>query len=282
MKSSNLKTNLVRAFLVSTAILGTSIAGLGLAQDSINTSSNESRDKLSIAATPINHTKYLVLMANGIFDPNDPNFTPPDFDFFAREIMGWNDQQIAEYRQKAIKFFEKRFGINPESPEYAGRVIMVPFMLDPRWQYRVYTSSGDYVPPRGWVARDGGFQLVVVDPAGVELGGEFKGWQAPQGALAVFGEFNILVKPQLRGQPEEIIIHYESRQPVLQNSRFPLDRSGNGALVAPFDVYHPEWGHGWAFAHIIDVPQPDGKLQVNNRNIMTFPAGAPFPDLTNK
>ncbi len=49
----------------------------------------------------------------------------------------------AEFEQSAVSFFSKRFGINLDDPKYAGRVIMVPFMVDPRWEYRVYTSSGD-------------------------------------------------------------------------------------------------------------------------------------------
>ncbi|WP_235116518.1 hypothetical protein [Desmonostoc muscorum] len=272
MKPKKIKSNLLVAFFLFSIILTTSVAGFAYPY-----MRNNQRD-YSLYSTPIGHTNYLVLMANGIYDPKDPYFTPPDFNFFSHQIMGWNDAQITQYRQKAVSFFSKRFGVDPDSAKYTGRVIMVPFMLDPRWEYRVYNKSNAYVPPQGWVARDGGFQLIAIDPDGVELGGEFSGWHAPKGAIAAFGEFNIQVAPQIYKQPKEIIIHYESRQPVLQNSGFPLDRNGNGTLIAPFDVYHPQWGHGWAFAHITDVLQQDGKLQTNNRNIMTFPAGAAFPN----
>jgi hypothetical protein len=240
--------------------------------------SRNHKQDYTIYGTPVGHDKYMVLMANGIYDPNDPNYTPPDFEIFARDIMGWDDAEIAANQEKAKAFFARRFGIDPESPEHAGRVMMVPFMIDPRWQYRVYNSSGNYVPRQGWVIRDGGFQLIALDTNGVDLGGEFAGVHAPQGAIAAFGEYNILVEPALHKTPRKIVIHYESRKPVLQNSGFPLDRSGKGTLIAPLDVYHPEWGHGWAFAHITDEVLPDGKQQTNNRNIVTFPAGAAFPE----
>lgn len=227
--------------------------------------------------TPVGHDKYMVLMANGVYDPQDPQYTPPDFKHFSQEVMGWSEAEEAEFESRARTFFAERFGIDTAAPEYAGRVMMVPFMLDPRWEYRVYNSSGEYVPQQGWVVRDGGYQLVVVDPEGVSLGGEFQGQKAPMGALAAYGKYNIKRSIGRSHKHRELVIHYQSREPVLQNSGFPLQRDGQGVLIAPLEVQHPEHGAGWAFAHIVDVTLENGLRQTNNRNIMTFPAGASFP-----
>lgn len=228
--------------------------------------------------TPVGHEKVITLMANGRYDPRDETFMPPDFEHFSKKVMGWDETQREQFEQEAHAFFRSRFGVDVSDPDYADRVMVVPFMLDPRWEYRVYDSSGDYVPPQGWVVRDGGFQLVAIDPEGIELGGDFAGQHVPQGAVAAFGKYNIQVWPALgsRHSHDEMVIHYQSRKPVLQNSGFPLQRGAGGTLVAPLEVFHEQYGHGWAFAHITDVPQPDGQIQTLNRNIMTFPAGAAF------
>jgi roadblock/LC7 domain-containing protein len=228
--------------------------------------------------TPVGHEKYMVLMANGIYDPQDTDYTPPDFDYFAHEVMGWNDSEISSFEESARNFFEQRFGVDVSDPRYAGRVMMVPFMLDPRWEYRVYNSSAEFVPQNGWVVRDGGYQLVVVDPEGVTLGGEFDGHHANMGALAAFGKYSIVRGPGNSPRKSDLIIHYQSREPVLQNSGFPMRRTGNGALIAPLEVIHPEHGEGWGFAYISDVVFDDGRRQTHNRNIMTFPSGAAFPE----
>lgn len=228
--------------------------------------------------TPVGHDKYMVLMANGRYNPTDTNYQAPDYDHFTRDIMGWDDQQITAFEQRAQTFFRERFGVDVTAADLAGRVMMVPFMLDPRWEYRLYNSSGEQVPPEGWVVRDGGYQLVVVDPAGIDLGGEFLGQHAAPGAVAAFGKFNISRGPGNSHRHDDLVIHYQSREPVLHNSGFPLHRTGTGALIAPFEVFHPDYGAGWGFAHIFEQNHPDGRRQTNNRNVMTFPSGAAYPD----
>jgi hypothetical protein len=217
--------------------------------------------------------KTLLLMANGVYDVNDTSFTPPDYQFFVSEIMKWSSQEANDFEQQAQTFFKEKFGVDVTDPKYAGRVVMFPFMLDPRWEYRVYQSSGDRVPGNGWVVRDGGFQLVALDPNGIELGGEFAGLHVAQGSVAAFGIYNVKVS-----QNESFVLHYQSRQPVLQNNGFPLRMDDKGVLIAPFDIYHEKFGHGWGFAHIWNAIQNDGKNQTNIRNVITFPAGAAFPD----
>ena len=221
------------------------------------------------------HSAMFVLMANGAYDPEDPDFTPPDFDYFVNEIMQWSDEEITMFEADAKAFFIEKFGVDVEDPLYVGRVMMVPFMLDPRWEYRAYHSTEEKIPGRGWVVRDGGFQLVAIDPNGVELGGEFHGRHVPQGAIAAFGIFNIA--RQTKSETSELIFHYQSREPVVQNSGFPLQRDGNGVLIAPFDIFSDEYGHGWGFGHIWDTVNGTNTLQTNNRNIITFPAGASYP-----
>jgi hypothetical protein len=42
-----------------------------------------------------------------------------------------------------------------------------------------YSMAGERVPAEGWEVRDGGWQLVVIDPDGFELGGDFAGLTIP-------------------------------------------------------------------------------------------------------
>ena len=220
------------------------------------------------------HEKVILFMANGDFDPNDEDFVAPDFDFFANEVMKWSEAERLQFEESARSFFETRFGVDVDSPEFSGRATLVPFMLDPRWEYRMYWASDEFTPRKGRVIRDGGFQLVVLDPNGIELGGDFEGVHVPQGSAAAFGIYN--VKSPFRYK-RDLILPYQSRQPVLQNNGFPLTFGEEGVLVAPFTVEHPVFGDGWAFAHIWASTSERNLPQANIRNVLTFSKGATFP-----
>ena len=53
-----------------------------------------------------------VFMANGIFDPADPDFVPPTAEDFDSVIMGRDAVAAAERRQAAVDHFLERFGVD--------------------------------------------------------------------------------------------------------------------------------------------------------------------------
>jgi hypothetical protein len=197
---------------------------------------------------------YLVYTAAGVYDADDPDYTAPDGDFWHSEIMGRSEEEIAQDRAEAVAFFEERFGINPD--EHDG-VDITSFMVDPRNEYRAYIVAGREVPAEGWVVRDGGWRFAVTAEDGVTLGGEFEGMQVPQGTFAVFGDYNI------DADGEEIIIHYQSGQPIV-----PTPTDGIYFLC---EISHPEWGSGLAQGIAASEVDEDGLTRANIRNILTFP-----------
>jgi hypothetical protein len=46
----------------------------------------------------------LAYMANGVYDPGDPDYEAPTAEFFQREIVNRSDAEIAEDRAAAITF----------------------------------------------------------------------------------------------------------------------------------------------------------------------------------
>jgi hypothetical protein len=203
---------------------------------------------------PAGFDQVLVYMMTGVYDPDDPNFTPPDGDFWHREIMGRSDEEIEQDRQEALAFFEQRFGIGEDTEG----VEFTSFMVDPRLEYRAYVVSGREVPPEGWVVRDGGWRIDVTAPEGVTLGGEFDGHQMPEGGILVFGNYNIDVPGE-----DPIIIHYESGGPIVANEF--------GEVLFRCDLTSEEFGPGLAQGVSAEQTLEDGRIQANTRNILTFP-----------
>jgi len=60
------------------------------------------------SAIPDGYQKFLVYLANGVYNPNDPNYTAPDGMFFQKQIMHRTDAQIAQEQAKALAFFNQR------------------------------------------------------------------------------------------------------------------------------------------------------------------------------
>src|SRR3990172_5517000 len=92
--------------------------------------------------TPDGFDKFLVYMAAGVYDPDEPNALTAET--FQREIMGRSDEEIAQDRAAAIAFFNQRFGLNLTDPGGLftsftdNGVQFIPFMFDPRNEYRAY------------------------------------------------------------------------------------------------------------------------------------------------
>lgn len=223
-------------------------------------------------ATPAGFDHVLLYMGTGIYDPNDPEPRPGLTDcsglfcdgmYFQKEVMHRTDEEISELEVEAKEFYKVRFGIDVDDPTFSGRVGLEMFTVNPDFEYRVQLGSGMKVSQDGWMIRDGGFRLDVLDPNGIALGGESEGGFAPAGSAMFFGNYNILATTK-KGKPlKEIIIFYRSKFPA-----FSLE---NGSFIFVCDMFHEEWGEGLGMGNIRFIPQEDGLIRGNGRNVLSFP-----------
>jgi len=233
---------------------------------------------------PSGYSKYLSYIANGVYDSSIPHSTVPgcvagfcDGNYFQTEIMGRDQATIDVLQSQAEIFYLNRFGIDVNAPENSGRVLFRSFMLDPRLEYRAYHVSGMKAPEEGWVVRDGGWILIITDPNGFTLGGEFSGLSVAAGTMFFYGEYNIDVKkPKSKyksddyDNDENIIISYRAGTPALTNSVGLLPFSCQVALK-PLTENFSEGTEGLAqgIATAI-VPDINGIIRANVRNALTF------------
>lgn len=221
-------------------------------------------------ATPDGFRKFLVYMGTGVYDPSNSNPRPGitdcqgifcDGDYFQKVIMHRSDEEVAALTRRARAFYLKRFGIDVDDPANEGRVTFTMFTLNPDFEYRLYSISGQEAPKEGWVVRDGGYKLEVIDPHGIDLGGELSGTHAPAGSVMFFGHYNILVTDRSDTSKDEIIIHYRSRAPGLVRP---------GSFTFQCDLTHEKWGAGLAMGTESGIPLKDGRIRANGRNVITF------------
>ena len=220
------------------------------------------QEESAVQPTPESFDKYLVYMANGVFDPDAEG---PDGDFWQREIMGRSDAEIAENQAQAEQFFMERFGLDfsqaqlQEGSKEIEGATMMSFMLNPNREYRAYTISNEAVPSEGWVVRDGGWRVDFSSDVTVygNWGGT-EGTLVPAGSFVVFGDYNIEVP-----DGENIVIHYESGSPITPNE--------DGTMMFICDLSHPEWGEGLAQGVVNPGMTEDGRAHANIRNVLTFP-----------
>ncbi|HBK55012.1 MAG TPA: hypothetical protein DDZ76_01790 [Xanthomonadales bacterium] len=220
--------------------------------------------------SPEGFDHYMVLMAAGTLDLSVSEPAPGvtgcnglfcDGEYFQRVIMGRDDAELALFTEDAKDFFAARFGIDVDDPTLAGRISFGLFMTNPDWQYRMYTSSDTRTPSTGWPVRDGGYVLMVMDPEGVELGGEFEGSVAAAGSVMFYGNYNILIG---KGRAtEELVMLFKSSRPA------QIQPDGSVALLC--ELEHEDWGSGFAAVSVANVPLAGNLVQGVGRNVLTFP-----------
>ncbi len=210
-------------------------------------------------------TNYIVYSAAGVFDPNVPPSEGDLARWFHETIMGRTPVEVEDERRRADQYFEEVFGIPPGSS--------AAFGLDPRNEYTAYFISGENVPPRGWVVRDGGF-IVSIGEGGMNLHGTWGGPEGrwvPEGTIMVFGEYNIAVTGPGRGNSshreikDPIISHYESTDPIIPNPHQPE------GILFQCRLISGDFGVGLAQGISIPKMTADGRTIANIRNILTFP-----------
>jgi hypothetical protein len=227
--------------------------------------------KGSTLAAPEGFETVALLIANGAFDPNTPHPSIPgcfqvvcDGDYYQEVILGRTPLEIAEQETAAKAFYLQRFGLDTDDPANAGRLFFGKFMFDPRINYRLYALSGTRVPTSGWQVWDGGWNVLVLDPDGFDLGGEHAGIHVPAGSIFVYGDYKIDVTGP-NGQPAEpILLHYQAEAPMIPDVY--------GGTVIRCQMIHPAWGEGGVGQGMFQPALlPDGRVQFQLRNTLSFP-----------
>lgn len=209
-------------------------------------------------ALPTGYDGYMVFMANGELPFAD---LIGDGQAFLTEVMGYSPAQIDQAEADARAFFLERFGIT-DAHYTSGDVTLNLAAARPEYGYRAYTIAGQNVTKSGWPVRDGAFTVTVVNPGGIDLGGEFAGTHASAGTFLTYGWYNIQ-KQQKSGKAKgQIVLHFRSNQPILPDVNF------NFAFVC--DVFSETYGVGKAQGINHLVPRPDGLVKANVRNVLTF------------
>ncbi len=160
-------------------------------------------------------------------------------DHFERVTLGRDEIELEQHRLAAIDLFATRFDdeiiAEIEGVHNLSDVIawvnnnITPFTLDPRSGYRAIAISGQVVPTRGFMVRDGGWQIVV------------------NGRIGVFGEYSILTQfnPSANAfakDRSDLVLHYQSRNLI----NFNPDPFGPTAFdceiwLGDYDEVNPQW-----------------------------------------
>lgn len=142
-------------------------------------------------------------------------------------------------------------------------------MLNPKLEYRAYHVSGKKPPTEGWVIRDGGWILLVTDPQGLTLGGNFSGATVPAGTMFAYGEYNIHTSAS-NSSNEDIVISYRSGSPIVANP-FGLTAFSCEISTSTIVDNFPNGAEGLAqgFSGPF-APNQLGIIEGNIRNALTF------------
>lgn len=254
----------IKSMLNKTVLVAISLVTLSF----LSGQANADKDTL-----PDGYSKYLTYIANGSYDSTSSHPVVPgcaggfcDGHYFQTEIMGRDQGTIDTLTDQAAGFFLTRFGIDVNLLENVGRVAFIPFMLDPRLEYRAYVVSGMKAPEEGWVVRDGGWIMLITDPAGYDLGADFTGVTAPAGSMFFYGEYNI----DTGKSKDNIVISYRAGSPAITNEVGLLPFSCEVALQ-PITENFPNGTEGLAqgIAKAL-IPDSNGFLNANVRNTLTF------------
>lgn len=207
--------------------------------------------------TPTDLDKMLVYISTTPFTPVDGTFMVDgmmgDGMHFQKEVLKRTDEEIAQDRNNAIDFFQSRFGISVTDP----RVHFSGFEILPELEYRAVVISGENVPPKGWPVHDGGWMVIVMDPHGIDLGGEFAGTHVTPGTMFVHANYLIDKKPT------PVLLNYQAKRPIVPDTY--------GSFQVNCEIFSEQYGNGQAIGGTLPVALPDGRMLINTRNIITFP-----------
>jgi hypothetical protein len=207
---------------------------------------------------PAGYSEYLVFIQDGSYDPADPSFEPPTKQAMEREVWGFSEAEAAQFEVDAKAFFLDRFGVDVDDPANVDRITYDFYILDPRANYRVVTMANRVVPPEGWPVSDAYYGVIITDPAGYELGGEFTGITVPVGSALAYGRYQIETDAG-----EKIPIEFQSTSP------FTFDVFGTMSFRC--DLFNEELGGvGEASGIWHGTQAANGHFMVNLRNVLTW------------
>lgn len=193
---------------------------------------------------------------------------------YLKNVMGFDDAQIAQTAHDAEVFFRDRFGFDFTglaadafgNKVIPGVAILTPSFANPSINYRaVYASGvGDLAGcPR---VKDFGYVVTIIGP-NVRYRGTYGG------------------EAGLPSQPGESLLYGYYRLEGMKMNRFPFTRTlmirfeagepaqltPNGQVVIDCIVFHPDYGKGEARGSSTLIPNADGTFNVAIRNVLTFP-----------
>ena len=209
------------------------------------------------APAPNGYSEYLVFIQDGTYDPADPNFELPTKDSHQRDTWKFSDAEITQFEADAKAFFIDRYGVDVDDPANADRITYDFYIVDPRADYRVVTMANRAVPPEGWPVSDAYYGVIITDPAGYALGGEFTGFTAPVGSALAYGRYQIETDTG-----ESIPIAFQSASP------FTFDAFGNMSFRC--ELRSDELGSGEASGIWHGTQASNGDFRVDLRNVLTF------------
>ena len=216
-----------------------------------------------LACTPEGSpTPYGLFMANGMFDPIDPTYTSPTFEQFFIDQLGGTDADVERAREEAKAFFLDAYGVDVDARVADGRLQWLEFRVDPRGDYRVYALPDRAVAPEGWPIEEIAFSAIVIDPAGLELGGPYAGATVGPGPLGAFGYYQVDALDAAGAFDESIVIAYQT-DGVMATS---LD--GRSLLYCRMDSEQLGQGLGHITSEIRQTE--DGLLQYDFTNVQRW------------
>jgi len=231
-------------------------------------------EKSRTSPLPSGYSKYIVFLGDGVYQSVDgsimtggiANANEPGLEF-QRNIMNRSEDEIATQRQKALDFFQERFGFNGENdPD----ILFTAYEVNPKNEIHAVTVSHEKVPRKGWFVHDGGFMALVINPAGTTLGGEFSGIHVPANTSVVFGEYKVMRagdgKDNNKNNEDTFVIRYRSKEP-LAFTQF-------GSVVR-CELDNDDYGPGFNGGMFGPVQLGDGFLQPNIKSVLTFPPLGP-------
>lgn len=210
-------------------------------------------------------TTFAVFVADGVVPPGVSPASVGDLSFFT-DVMCWDQAEIDAWRQEKIDATEVRWGI--PDPENNPNLQFQMGTTSPTIGYHAVVFSDRKVPTTGWPVREGFLNFVVTNPAGLTLGGEHAGIHVPVGTIIGGGGiYNVGVTNKhgnLTG--EEIVLDFDTQEPMWLNpsNKFAF---GFGFFC---ELNSDDFGDGLAQGIITLIPQLDGSLKANARNVLTF------------
>ena len=224
--------------------------------------------------TPDSFDGFLVFVADGEIPVNEPPAAAAST--FFTNVMCWDEVEFADWKAGRFDILEARFGLDLAAAEaalnlnsviYADNDLFIQVVeTNPGLNYRAVAVGDREVPPEGWTNREGAIQVVVTNPNGLDLGGDFAGQHVPPGTFFAGGIYNVEVTDEDGPTGEELVLNFVSSRPIVPEPDFTfaffceLDSElfSNGGLA-----------QGTAQLPVV-IREGVPFLKANFRNILTF------------